>query len=137
MAANTAPIFSRLADVQWISGTTLNNTYDLTSGTNFLVFTADATNGGYVQRIRFKALGTTVATVARVFINNGSTTATITNNILWDEISLPLVTASATAATATYELPLNIPLPAGYKIYVVFGTAAGAGWGMTVIGGKY
>jgi hypothetical protein len=137
MPANTAPIFTKIADVQWITGTTLNNTYDLTSGTINLLFTSDATNGGYIQRIRFKALGTTVATVARVFINNGSTTNTGTNNILWDEISLPLVSASATAASATYELPMNIPLPAGYRIYVAFGTAASAGWAMTVIGGKY
>jgi hypothetical protein len=137
MPANTLPIFTKIADVQWITGASVNNTYDLTSGTIYLAFSADSTNGGYIQRIRFKALGTTAATVARVFINNGSTTNTITNNILWDEISLPLVSASATAASATYELPMNIPLPAGYKIYVVFGTAASAGWGITVIGGKY
>jgi len=137
MPANTAPIFTKIADVQWISGASVNNTYDLTSGTIYLAFSADSTNGGYIQRIRFKALGTTAATVARVFINNGGATGTITNNILWDEISLPLVSASATAASATYELPMNIPLPAGYRIYVVFGTAASAGWGITVIGGKY
>jgi hypothetical protein len=137
MPANTLPIFTKIADVQWITGASVNNTYDLTSGTIYLAFSADSTNGGYIQRIRFKALGTTAATVARVFINNGAATGTLTNNTLWDEISLPLVSASATAASATYELPMNIPLPAGYRIYVVFGTAASAGWGITVIGGKY
>lgn len=35
------------------------------------VFAADATNGGYIQRLRFKALGANVATVARIYINRG------------------------------------------------------------------
>ena len=142
MAANIAPIFTRIGDTQWsISAMTVaNNTYDLTSGTIYLAFTADATNGGFVQRIRFKPIGAsnTAATVCRVFINNGLTTATLANNTLWDEISLPTTTASATAALATYELPLNIALPAGYRIYCVVATApVGGGWNATVIGGKY
>lgn len=35
------------------------------------VFESDATNGSFIQRLRFKALGTNIATVARVFLNNG------------------------------------------------------------------
>jgi hypothetical protein len=141
MAANTAPIFTRLGDAQWTTSamTSANNTYDLTSGVIYPVFTADTTNGGFVQRIRFKPLGTNgAATVCRVFINNGLTTATAANNTMWDEISLPTTTASATAALATYELPLNIALPASYRIYCVVATApTSAGWNATVIGGKY
>ena len=141
MAANTAPIYTRLGDVQrTVSAMTVaNNSYDLTGGTIYLAFTADATNGGYVQRIRFKPLGTNgTATVCRVFINNGASTTTYGNNIMWDEISLPTTTASATAALATYELPLNFALPAGYRIYCVLATAPGTpGWNATVIGGKY
>lgn len=138
MPANTTPIFSRLGDVQWItSAITQNTTADLTTGTNYLVFTSDATNGGYVQRIRFRPLGTNVATVARVWINNGSTTGTQSNNILWDEISIAASTASNTAALSNYELPLNFALPSGYKIYVTLGTTVAAGFAVTVIGGKY
>ena len=48
MAANTAPIYSRLADFQFVvAALAANTTKDLTSGTIYLVFTADATNGGY------------------------------------------------------------------------------------------
>jgi len=138
MAANTTPIFSRLGDTQWVTGVLAQNTTtDLTSGTIYLVFTADATEGGYIQRIRFRPLGTNIATVARVWINNGSATGTAANNILWDEISVAATTASNTAALANYELPLNFALPAGYRIYVTLGTAVAAGFAVTVIGGKY
>jgi hypothetical protein len=141
MAANTAPIFSLLGDVQWtISAmTTANTTKDLSSGTIYLAFTADATNGGFVQRIRFRSLGTNSnATVARVWINNGGVTATSSNNTLFDEITLTTTTNSEVAAQAVFELPMNYALPPGARIYVTLGTApTSAGWQATVIGGKY
>jgi len=140
--ANNSPIYSKIGDVQWTTSmTAVNATTDLTSGTIYLAFTADATNGGYVQRIRFKpnnASGTNnVATVARVWLNNGSTTATAANNVLIDEISLPATTGSATAALPVYELPLNFAMPPGYTIYVTLGTGVAGGYRATVIGGKY
>ena len=138
---NVQPIYSRVGDVQWtVSAMTVaNTTTDLTSGTIYLAFTSDATNGGYVQRIRFRTLGTNSnATVARVWVNNGSTNATAANNTLIDEITLPTTTVSQVAAQANYELPLNFALPAGYRIYITVGTApTSAGWNATVIGGKY
>ena len=134
---NTQPIFTASGDTQWsVSAVTANTTKDLTTGTSYLAFTASA-SGGYVQRLRFRALGTNVATVARIFINNGSTTATQANNALWDEISLPATTLSETSALSTYEIPLNFALPAGYRIYVTLGTAVAAGYTITCIGGKY
>lgn len=134
---NTTPIYTASGDTQWaVSAITANTTKDLTTGTSSLVFTAGS-NGGYVQRMRFRPLGTNVATVARIFINNGSTTATQANNALWDEISLPATTLSETSALATYEIPLNFALPAGYKIYVTLGTGVAAGYTITCIGGKY
>ena len=136
-ALNTQPIFTASADTQWaVSATTANTTKDLTSGTITLVFTA-SDNGGYVQRLRFRPLGTNVATVARIFINNGGATGTASNNALWDEVSLAATTLSETAALSTYEVPMNFALPAGYRIYVTLGTAAAAGYTITCIGGKY
>lgn len=141
MASNNQPIFTRTADIQWTTTpmTAANTTTDLTSGTIYLVFTADATNGGYVQRIRFRTLGSNSnATVARVWINNGGATGTAANNTLFDEITLPITTVSQVAAQANYELPLNFALPAGDRIYVTLGTApTSAGWQATIIGGKY
>lgn len=141
MAANTAPIYSRLADIQFSGAylTTANTTADLTSGTSYLVFAADATNGGYIQRLKFRSTpaGNTTATVARIWINNGSTTGTAANNSLYDEVTLPATTASGTLATAGYEVPMNMPLPAGYKVYITIHTASTNGWNVTAIGGKY
>ena len=140
MAANTAPIFSLLGDIQFTTAMTVaNTTKDLTAGTSYLAFTADATNGGFIQRIRFRSLGTNSnATVARVWINNGGSTGTATNNTLFDEITLTATTVSEIAALATFELPMNYALPPGNTIYITLGTApTSAGWQATVIGGKY
>jgi hypothetical protein len=136
--ANNQPIFSIAGDAQWSSGaiTAANTTTDLTSGTIYAIFTG-GTNGSYIQRIRFRHLGTNVATVARVWINNGSTTGTAANNTLWDEITLAANTLSQTAAAINYELPLGFALPAGYVIYVTLGTAVAAGFKVTIIGGDY
>jgi hypothetical protein len=144
--ANTAPIFSSAGDIQWGStdgngGSTgplkTQNTALDGTGTVLTVFTADTTNGGFVQRIRFRPAGTNIATVARIFINNGSTNATATNNILFDEITLAATTAAANAALPTYELPLNFALPAGYKLNITLGTTVATGYYSSVVGGKY
>lgn len=146
MAVNNLPIYTKTPDIQWGAadgngGTagplkTANTAKDGT-GTVLTVFTADATNGGFAQKVRFRAAGTNVVTVARIFINNGSTNATVANNILYDEITLTATTLSEIGAVAQYEVPLNIALPAGYKINVVLGTTVAAGYFVSVIGGKY
>lgn len=138
MAQNTAPVFTNVPHVEWgASALTAANTAKDGTGTVLTCFTADATDGSFVQRIRFRAAGTNVATVARVFINNGSTNATAANNILWDEITLSATTLSETSALSTYELPLNFALQAGYKVNVALGTAVSAGYYISVIGGDY
>lgn len=137
MAANGNPIFSRLGDVQWSVAVTAANTAKDGTGTVTTVFTADATEGGFVERIRINPAGTNVASVARIFINNGSTNAVAANNTYFDQISLPATTNSEAAALVTYDLPFRFALPAGYKINVTLGTAVAAGWSFTVVGGKY
>lgn len=138
MAGNTTPIFSKVGDIQWINGiSTANTTTDLTTGTSYLAFTSDSTNGGYVQKIRFRATGTNVATVARIWLNNGLTTGTASNNTLFDEISLAATTSSQTSALSISEIPLNVALPPGYNIYITIGTAVASGYDAIVIGGKY
>lgn len=138
MAANTSPIFTLLPSIQWgATAIATANTAKDGTGTVLTVFTADATNGGYVTKVRFRAAGTNIATVARVFINNGSSSATPANNILFDEITLSATTLSETSATAMYEIPMSLGLPPGYVINVTIGTTVAAGYYVSVVGGKY
>ena len=139
MAANTTPIFSGVGDIEWTTvQTAANTTYDGTAGTPAIAFSASL-SGSFIQRIRFKASGSATATLARIFINNGQSTGSAANNVLFDEITLAATTATQTAATVVYELPLNFALPPGYRILTTLGTvqSAGGGWYATVVGGSY
>lgn len=81
MPSNINPIYTRVADIQ--GGTLLGNAagtistgsvatdYTGQPGHNIPIFTADPTNGGYIQKIRFKAAGTNVAALAKIYINEG------------------------------------------------------------------
>lgn len=135
MPANTVPIYPLTPKPSWATAITANNTYTGT-GTVNIPFTAGA-NGAYVSAIKLKPRGTNVASVARFFLNNGADNNTDANNALIGEISLPATTAIATAALIELALPLNIPIPAGYRILFVLGTAVAAGWDATVIAGDY
>lgn len=142
MAANTAPIYSRVADIQWVESiTAANTTIDLTTGTSYLVWTADATEGGFLREIRIKAnpSANTAATVARIWINNGSTTGTSSNSALLTEAGIPATTASNTNPLPDIIIPINMAVPAGYRFYLTIGTAPGGSGEFTAvgIGGKY
>ena len=138
MPANTNPIYTLAPDIEWGAyALSAANTTKSGTGTVLTVFTADATNGGYVNKIRFRAAGTNVATVARVFINNGADNSVSANNVLYDELTLPATTLSETAQLTNQEIVWNLALPAGYKINTTLGTAVAAGYYVSVVGGKY
>jgi hypothetical protein len=139
MAANTTPIFSLAGAVSLGTAITAVVTdYTGTGANNVIAFTAGS-NGGFIQRIRFKAVGTNAVAVARVYLNNGSTNATATNNTFYGEISLPATTASVTASTVDIDYPMNFALPAGYRIVIGISatTTLASGWTPTVIAGAY
>ena len=144
MAQNVNPIFVLKGDISnngttgmnQLIGTAAAADYTGISANYALVWTAGA-DGGYIKGIRFKAGGTNVATVARIFINNGAAVGTATNNTFFAEVSLPATTAINTAATAEIYLPVEMALPAGFKIYVGMATAVAAGWAANVAGGQY
>ena len=137
MAANTTPIFSRVGRINWTNGITAANTAKDGTGTVDTVFTADATEGSYIERLIVLPRGTNVVSVLRVFVNNGSTNATAANNCLIAELTLPATTNSEIAAISGLVVPLNMSLPAGYKINVTIGTAVAGGYAVTGIGGDY
>lgn len=147
MAQNTNPIFPLVPVNTWVSGAaanaatpgvTANTTKDLTSGTIYgPIFTGKAVDGSRLDFIKVRPLGTNVATVVRIWLNNGSATGTAANNSLYLERSLTATTVSETAELADIVLPLNISIPAGYRIYATFGTAVAAGFHVTAVGGDY
>jgi hypothetical protein len=136
MAGNTTPIWSRVADDQWITLATANTALDGT-GTVAVVFTADATNGGYASVINLEHLGTNIATVLRIFENNGSTNTTAANNILRYEVTMPANTLSQVAASIPQIITVNRALPPGYRFLATVGTTIAAGIGVSVSAGKY
>jgi hypothetical protein len=79
MPGNSSPIFSRVGDIQGgaliVNSSTNSLVADFAGTGTFVVpvFTADLTNGGFIQRLRFKARadGANAATVARIWINEG------------------------------------------------------------------
>ncbi len=101
------------------------------------VFVSDATNGGRVEKLKVRNTGTAVATVLRVFINNGSTNGTAANNTLYTEATIAAATLSEVAAQTDYEVTLGLALPAGYKLNVAIGTTVAAALAVTAVGGKY
>lgn len=137
MPANTAPIFSRTARINWANNVTAANTARDGTGTVDTVFTADAVNGSYVNKLMIRPRGTNVATVMRVFLNNGLATTTAANNVLIGEIGLVATTASETACMPAIDLPLNLAVPPGYRLTIALGTAVAAGFAVSVSGGDY
>jgi hypothetical protein len=141
MAANTQPIFSSQGAIQWAAPalTSANSAMD---GTGTVTTVATGNNSGnaagnFIQKLVVKALGSNVASVLRVFINNGSANTTAANNALIAEATLPATTASNAAALVNIEIPLNLALPPGYRINCTLGTAVSAGWMVSAIGGQY
>jgi len=135
--ANNNPIFTGTPISAFGTAVTAANTAMDGTGTVTTIFTADATNGGFCGLIKLKPLGTNVASVARFFINNGSTNATASNNALIAEVTLPATTSSATSALVELGYALMQALQAGYKINMTLGTAVAAGWIASVEAGSY
>jgi len=135
MSANTAAIFPINGKIAFGTILTANTAKDGT-GTVVTVFTA-GTNGSRVDTIKVRYTGTCVATVLRIFINNGSVNTTATNNTLYYEQSIPACTLTETAAQTDIEIPMDIVLPIGYKINITIGTTIAAALAVTTCGGDY
>jgi len=160
MAVTSTPIFTQTPNVgalNAIISTAMTSTsaYDGTNATGTamaLCFTAGA-NGSRIDQVQLKfsstngaaASGTSSATVARFWINNGSTNTTAGNNIFLGEVALPAttVTAAGTTANTVYTLPVplgGLNIPASYKIYAGLTVAAGGtniAISINAVGGDY
>lgn len=137
MPANTSPIFPLTPKVSWgATALATANTAKDGTGTVLPVFTAGS-NGSRVDYLKVRAIGTNVATVLRVFINNGSANSTPANNVLFMERTIAATTLSEVAELADVYIPLDISLPAGYVVNVTIGTTVAAGLMVSAVGGDY
>jgi hypothetical protein len=136
MAANNNPIFVGTPKNWFVpTGLTANTALDGT-GTTATLLTAGS-NGSRVTKLRLYHLGTNIATVVRFFINNGSSSAVSTNNMLVHEETMAANTLSQTAASVAVEVNVDIPMAAGYKILVSIGTTIASGIAVSADGGDF
>ncbi len=139
MTINSDPVFAKAPSMgnggtsQFQIATAANTDLAGATGTIYSIFTAGA-DGAYVDWLNVQSRGTNVATVMRVFINNGSATTTAANNASLTEQPLVATTASATTSTQKYEIPVRTFLPAGYTIFVTLGTTVAGGWSVSAMG---
>jgi hypothetical protein len=78
-----------------------------------------------------------VATVIRIFVNNGATNATATNNSLYTEATIASTTLTEVAAQTDNVITMNISLPATYRVYATIGTTVAAALQVSAVGGDY
>lgn len=131
MAANTTPIFTVTPVVTATSFGTANTNRDGT-GTIADAFTPGA-DGSVLEKIRFKATGTTTAGMIRIYVYDGSTYRLV------GEVSVSAITVGATTQSfeATWLPPNNEPmaLPSGRKVGV--STHNAETFVATAIGGSF
>ena len=136
MPAGIDPIYVATPKIGFGTNLTTANTATDGTGTVSTLMTAGA-NGAFVEKVLVRHLGTNVQTVVRIFMNNGSTNATAANNRLIREITVPANTLNQTAASLATDIPINIPLQAGYTLTATVGTTIAAGLALTTIYGDY
>lgn len=140
MAANTAPIFPLTPNcgapgALLSAAATTTAAFDGTMavGTSMqLIFTAGA-NGSRVDTVKVRysgtagaaPSGTTNATVVRIFLNNGASNTTATNNILVADIAVAAQLYSNVASLPEYLNLLNTSIPATWRVYALNTTAVG------------
>lgn len=148
MPANTDPIYTKSGKLTSVI-VTAANTSSQGGGTIatdiFLAFTSDATNGSFIQRVRWIPTATTptstTATVGRVFVSSIASGATTSaNTFLWAEVPLAVIAAdNATAVVTFIDVILGFALAPSQTILVTnhAAPAANTGWRANVITGDY
>lgn len=140
-SVTTPPLFTRVSSTSWFralvnigAGTQPTG---LSSGTSFLLFVADSTNGSYLDRVIFQPLGGQDAIVGRVWLNNGLAVADEDNNTMIQEVALPKTNESSTVVLGTVVAPVGMALAPGHRVFITFTSNAKIGFDVTGIGGPY
>lgn len=133
------PLYTLTPVISWAQSTTAVTGADLTNAS--LIFTG-STNGSLLTSaiVKFIPGTATVATAARLWVNNGNTLSTTSNNTLITEITVAIFSNSQTAANVDYafNLPRNgLFLPNSYRVYVTIGTYSTGTFMFCGMGGHY
>ena len=136
MAANTAPRYTLIANTSPGKIALTGNTARDSSGTSILIFTADATDGSRVSKIRCCTLGTNTASNIMIWLNNGSAAGPTTSSLIAD-VTLPGTTVSQVAGQTPVDIVLDIDMPASYRLYATVGTTMAIGWNVSAFGGDF
>lgn len=140
MTVNVDPIFTSVSRIGQAQIAAANTGSDLSSNAA-LIFTGGANGSLLVEaRIKYKPGTSTVATAARLWVNNNGTLSTDTNNSLITEITVPIITTSQVAATNDYPFILpraGLFIPANYRVYITIGTWSTGAFYCIGLGGDY
>jgi hypothetical protein len=158
MAVNTSPVFistpvvtvTKIPVTQAIVASDGSSAGNNAIGSMVKIFTANATNGSWVDKIRVIPYGTTAnttitQTLIRVFLSSenqlGTNATTNANTALLEEIQISAspVADGAVAATNYYDIPVFIPIGPGRYLHAcqTIVPVANTGWQIIVIGGDY
>lgn len=145
MTANTSPKFTLNTKNGFAKVTGVDGSQDGTDADVKLLYTANATDGGMIKTIFCQPISTsgsvnTSQAALRIYLNNGSTVGTASNNSLFLEYLLPSITVNVAANSPAggYRIPVFLQIQAGYSIYVgVSAMAANTQWNFTMDGGDY
>lgn len=145
MPGNTEAIWSKVGSLSRANSTTFGlvmttatGDYTGASANHVLIWTADPTNGGWLEAVLLKAIGTNVASVCRFYLNNGSANTTAANNQFIGELALPAVTAINTSGTVEMAYSFRRAFDPGFCLYGGLATTVASGWIPSVVSaGKY
>lgn len=134
------PVIARNASLLLTANTAKDGTGTIvflqtnTGGT--LVDLVAGTKGLWVDHLVIMPLGANVATVMRLFTNNGQVNSTALNNMLIDNITLPLAAASEVAAQQPTVFIVKKLFPSGIKFFITLGTTVVSGHSVVLFGGS-
>lgn len=151
MSANNNPIYSGKPDVQSSAliaavNASLYNAAGTLGTDIYNIWTADATNGGFLQRVRIQyvANATTAsnACVMRLFITtkSGTQATSDADTFFYESVAIPSTgTLTTTAGNSYYDVPFNFALKPGQSVCAKITVAqpANCGFIATGIGGNY
>lgn len=145
MTTNFKPKFTLTTKNGFAKVTGADGSQDGTDADVKLLYTANGTDGGMVKTIFCQPISTSGSTTTnqaalRIYLNNGSTVGTASNNSLFLEYLLPAIAVNVTATSPAggFRIPVFLQLQAGYAIYLgVSSIAANTQWNFTMDGGDY